>query len=94
MVTKGPLARGERLCSSRAISSLPVPVSPVISTGAADAAARPISFQMANIADEVPTRPERAGGADGMVSACARLRCLTARSTVARSAGKSNGLVR
>ena len=26
------LARGERLCSSRAISSLPVPVSPVIST--------------------------------------------------------------
>ena len=32
MVTKGPLARGDRLCSSRAISSLPVPVSPVIST--------------------------------------------------------------
>jgi len=49
---------------------------------------------MASIADDVPTRPERAGGADGMVSACARLRCLTARSTVARSAGKSNGLVR
>ena len=32
MVTNGPLARCDRLCSSRAISSLPVPVSPVIST--------------------------------------------------------------
>jgi hypothetical protein len=32
MLTKGPLAAGERLCSSRAISSLPVPVSPVTST--------------------------------------------------------------
>ncbi len=32
MVMNGPLARGERLCSSRAISSLPVPVSPVTST--------------------------------------------------------------
>ena len=32
MATNGPLARGERLWSSRAISSLPVPVSPVIST--------------------------------------------------------------
>ena len=32
MVTNGCLARGERLWSSRAISSLPVPVSPVIST--------------------------------------------------------------
>ena len=32
MVMNGPLARGDRLCSSRAISSLPVPVSPVIST--------------------------------------------------------------
>ena len=32
MLTKGPLARGDRLCSSRAISSLPVPVSPVTST--------------------------------------------------------------
>ena len=32
MVMNGRLARGERLCSSRAISSLPVPVSPVIST--------------------------------------------------------------
>ena len=32
MVMNGCLARGERPCSSRAISSLPVPVSPVIST--------------------------------------------------------------
>ncbi len=32
MVTNGPLARGERLWISRAISSLPVPVSPVMST--------------------------------------------------------------
>ena len=32
MVTNGCLARGDRLWSSRAISSLPVPVSPVIST--------------------------------------------------------------
>ena len=32
MLTKGPLARGERLWISRAINSLPVPVSPVTST--------------------------------------------------------------
>ena len=32
MVTNGPLARGERRWISRAMSSLPVPVSPVMST--------------------------------------------------------------
>ena len=55
---------------ARATSSLPVPVSPVMSTGASEAAARPISFQMASIAVDVPTRPARAGGGGGLVSAC------------------------
>ena len=35
---------------ARATSSLPVPVSPVMRTGASEAAARPICFQMASIA--------------------------------------------
>src|SRR5256885_12617495 len=41
-----------------------VPVSPVISTGASDPAARPMSFQIPSMAALVPTRPPRATGGD------------------------------
>ena len=51
---------------ARATSSLPVPVSPVMRTGASEAAARPICFQMASMAalcaDELAAA-RRAGGA-------------------------------
>ncbi len=40
MVTKGPSARGECMWTPSAASSLPVPVSPVISTVASVGAAR------------------------------------------------------
>ena len=50
---------------ARATSSLPVPVSPVMRTGAVDADARPISFQIASMAALVPTRSWRASGGSG-----------------------------
>ena len=40
--TNGPLARGESSCSVRATSSLPVPLSPLISTAAGVGAATSI----------------------------------------------------
>jgi hypothetical protein len=40
--TNGPFARGERSCSVRATSSLPVPLSPLISTAAGVGAATSI----------------------------------------------------
>ncbi len=51
----GPSTRREKRCTARATSSLPVPVSPVIKTGVSEAAARPMSFQIVNIAALVPT---------------------------------------
>ena len=61
---------------ARATSSLPVPVSPVISTGASTPAARPMSFQIASIAALVPTSAPRAARAAGAAAQRPRERAL------------------
>ena len=52
----GPSRRGEPACRSRAASSLPVPLSPVMRTFTRDAAARATSSLARRIAGESPTR--------------------------------------
>jgi hypothetical protein len=65
----------------------------VISTGAVEAAARPMSFQISSIAADDPTIPlVVTGAARGRLRASSR--CFTARAMAALSAGSSNGLVR
>src|SRR5262245_31720195 len=54
-VTSGVGARRLRWCTSRAITSLPTPLSPVISTLASDRAAYSISASTARIAAPMPT---------------------------------------
>ncbi len=63
--TKGSLATWEYSWMARATSSLPVPVSPVIRTGASEAAERPICFQIASIAALVPRRALRPSSLGG-----------------------------
>ena len=55
MATNGPRARGESSCSVRATSSFPVPLSPVISTGAGVGAASSTRRYTSCIALLVPT---------------------------------------
>ena len=54
--TKGPFDRGERSCRVRATSSLPVPLSPLISTGAVVGAATSMRRYTACMPALVPTR--------------------------------------
>ena len=53
--TKGPLLRCECWCSARAISSLPVPFSPVMSTRPSEGAVRWMSEKMRCMAGPLPT---------------------------------------
>jgi hypothetical protein len=52
---EGTRARGDSRCSARATSSLPVPVSPVISTDSGACASRPMARNSARIAGASPT---------------------------------------
>ncbi len=52
--TKGLRARGLRMCMARATTSLPVPDSPVISTGRFVLATRPTSFMISTKAELTP----------------------------------------
>ena len=53
--TNGPRARRERACTVRAATSLPVPLSPVIITGASEPATRAIRRKTSCIAGDRPT---------------------------------------
>ena len=55
--TNGRSARGEARCSAAASTSLPVPLSPSISTVESDGAACSTSAKSARIAGASPTRP-------------------------------------
>jgi hypothetical protein len=64
-------------------------------TGAVEAAARPMSFQIASMAALVPTRSWRASSGSGAgPTSRASARWLSARSMAARKISRSNGLVR
>ncbi len=54
MAMNGPALRGERRCSSRAISSLPVPDSPVTSTSMLAPATLSTFRKMSRIASQAP----------------------------------------
>ena len=57
--TNGPLRRRLRLWIARATSSLPVPLSPTISTGAIVAATRSMRVKTSRIRREPPTMPSK-----------------------------------
>ena len=81
---------------ARAISSLPVPVSPVMSTAASEPAACATSLYTASIPRLRPTSPSAGAastcpGSAGGAAGCARR--LSARSTVSFTSTMSKGLL-
>jgi hypothetical protein len=58
--TKGPLLRSECLCTACAVNSLPLPLSPHISTGAATLATRSTWARRRTMASQSPISGERA----------------------------------
>ena len=91
----GPAARGERLWIIRAISSLPVPVSPRMRTGASDLATSPTRSKTARKPESVPTtvsspislRPSRLSNECFSASAAARMRGHFPQTTVVFQSG-------
>ena len=92
MATKGPLERGECLCSARATSSLPEPDSPVIMTVTLLWLSRPIARNTSCMAGAWPS----ISGAALMRSSatCSRWLSSTARRISSTARGRSNGLGR
>ena len=66
--TKGPWLRRLRLWRARATSSLPVPDSPTMSTGATVGATRSMRAKTSRIRAEPPTMPSKTVGRDGRCS--------------------------
>ena len=92
IATKGPLARGECLCSARATSSLPEPDSPVIITVTLLCDSRPMARNTSCIAGAWPS----ISGAAAMRSSATSSRWLssTARRISSTALGRSKGLGR
>lgn len=94
--TKGRAARALLRCSARATSSLPVPVSPRISTVASPRAAMPMRLKTSRMAALPLTSSKSSTGAASALAASspAAATLLNARSSVSTRAARATGLVR
>ncbi len=84
IATKGLFARGPRSCSARASASLPVPLSPRMSTGAATAASRSIVRQIFSIPGSEVTMPGTAASRGRAAAASRRFSSSSSRRRSAR----------
>ena len=95
--TNGPADRGDSRCSACATSSLPVPVSPVISTDNGACASRPIARNSARMAGVSPISsgaPAASTACVGSAAAAATASAGSARAASATASSRSNGLDR
>ena len=65
----GPPARGERAWIASAVTSLPVPLSPVTNTGAREGAMRPICSNTSRMAFDAPMKPSKPPSSSGRAGA-------------------------
>jgi hypothetical protein len=96
--TNGPPARSELRWMAAATNSLPVPLSPVMSTGSAVGATRPMVLNTCTIAGVRPISsssapPSSSGSTDSACTWATSARCGSARRTVNSTSSRSNGLV-
>jgi hypothetical protein len=95
MATNGPAAEREWRCRAAATSSLPVPLSPTISTGASVGAARAIRLKTSCIGGLAPSnRSPPVATASGTAARFDARAELSARRTTSTTCSSSNGLVK